>query len=245
MNKPNTTSSTIFGIVIAISVIVSAFILADAVKFVKRANETITIKGYAEKDIISDMASWTGSFSRRSADLVSGYNALERDREIVLNYLVENGFTREQIKLEPVQTYPVYEINSQGMNTNNIISHEMSQNFTVESDDVRLVERISSEATELIKQDIGLRSYTPQYTYSKLNDLKIEMLALATKDAKNRAEVLAENSGSKIGSLKSAQQGVFQITGANSTDISDYGMYNTNSIEKTIKSVVTIEYNIR
>lgn len=246
MSDKNSAGGGFFiGLFLALGIIIAAYLVSDAMKFIKRSNETITVKGYAEKDIVSDMANWSGQYARRSYDLVSGYNTLERDKELVLQYLKKQGFREEQIKFQPVNSYPVYEINQEGRSTNTIVGYDISQVFTVESDNVQLIEKVSVESSELIKQDIGFKSYSPQYTYTKLNDLKLEMLGLATADARSRAETLAENSDSKVGSLKSATQGVFQITSASSTDVSDYGMYDTYSIEKTIKSVVTIEYNIR
>jgi hypothetical protein len=75
--------------------------------------------------------------------------------------------------------------------------------------------------------------------------LKIQLLGEATKNARMRAEELASNSGSQVGELKYASQGVFQITPVNSTDVSDYGIYDTFTIDKSINAVVTIEYSIK
>lgn len=75
--------------------------------------------------------------------------------------------------------------------------------------------------------------------------MKIQLLGEATKNARMRAEGLARNSGSEIGTLKYASQGLFQITPVNPTDVSDYGIYDTTTIEKSVKAVVTIEYSIK
>jgi uncharacterized protein len=83
----------------------------------------------------------------------------------------------------------------------------------------------------------------PMYFYTKIADLKIDMLALATKDARNRAGKIAENAGSKLGELKSAKMGVFQITPINSNEVSDYGINDTSSIEKEIMSVVNCVFS--
>lgn len=109
---------------------------------------------------------------------------------------------------------------------------------------MELVTRISRESSELIKEGVEFNSSSPQYFYTKVNDLKIEMLGEATKDAKLRAEQLAINSGGKVGALRSAAQGVFQITTAYSTEVSDHGIYDTSTIEKSIKAVVTVQYSI-
>ena len=71
------------------------------------------------------------------------------------------------------------------------------------------------------------------------------MLREATKDAKRRAEEIASSSGNQIGAIRSARMGVFQITPANSYDISDYGVNDTSSLEKKVNAVVKAEYTIR
>lgn len=103
---------------------------------------------------------------------------------------------------------------------------------------------VAREATELINQGVHFSSYPPQYFYTRLSDLKVEMLGSATKDARERAEQLAVNSKSKVGKLRSASMGVFQITAANSTVVSDYGVYDTTTPEKDVKAVVTVSYSI-
>ncbi|WP_420795975.1 SIMPL domain-containing protein [Desulforamulus profundi] len=98
---------------------------------------------------------------------------------------------------------------------------------------------------ELIEQGVVFESQPPQYFYTKLNDLKVNMLAEATKDAKLRAEKMASSTGSRIGSQRSAKMGVFQITAVNSNEISDYGINDTSSIEKEITAVVNVEFSVK
>ena len=88
------------------------------------------------------------------------------------------------------------------------------------------------------------QSSEPQYFYTKLSDLKIEILAEATKDARQRVEQLAINSGCKVGTLRFASMGVLQITKAYSTEVSDYGIYDISSLEKDVKAVVTCGFSI-
>src|SRR4029077_8073817 len=96
----------------------------------------------------------------------------------------------------------------------------------------------------LIQDGIAFTSNAPEYYFTKLDDLKIQMLGQATKDARERAEQLAVNSRSKVGALRSASQGVFQITPPFSTEVSNTGQSDTTSIDKSIKALVTVEYAI-
>jgi hypothetical protein len=96
----------------------------------------------------------------------------------------------------------------------------------------------------LINQGILLESMAPEYLYTKLGDLKIEMLAEAAKDAKRRAEQIAQSTDSSIGTVRTARMGVLQITAADSTDVSDSGMNDTSSLEKDITAVVNVGFAV-
>jgi hypothetical protein len=105
---------------------------------------------------------------------------------------------------------------------------------------------MSREITTLLQQGIELNSSSPSYYYSRLNELKIDLLAKASADAKQRAESIATNSGGKLGDLKKANMGVFQITGRNSNEDYSYGgAFNTTSKEKTASITLKVEYQVR
>lgn len=233
-----------FGIVLAAGLIISSHIAAKAVVRVKLANQTITVKGYAEKPITSDRGTWYGSFSTRSEDLTAAYEKLQADLEKVLAYLEKSGVDVDYVKVSSVNTATLYRKTDEGRDTNEIEGYRLSRSVSLATTDVLLISKIANESTALIKDGVEFYSGYPSFIYTKIEDLKIEMLAAATQDARRRAETLATNSGSKVGPLRSASQGVFQITPAFSTDVSDYGRYDTSTIDKTIKAVVTVQYSI-
>ena len=112
------------------------------------------------------------------------------------------------------------------------------------STNVGEISQIAREATELINQGILIESTAPKYYYTKIGDLKVEMLGEAAKDAKDRAEKIASSTGNSIGSIRSAKMGVLQITAADSTDVSDYGVYDTSTIEKDMTAVVNVSFAV-
>ncbi|WDU83639.1 SIMPL domain-containing protein [Caloramator sp. Dgby_cultured_2] len=144
-----------------------------------------------------------------------------------------------------IVTMTNYEILPNGMQSTKIESYRLSQTIEITSNDVDELTKISREATELINLGVQFESYPPQYYYTKIADLKVDMLGLATKDAMQRAEQIAKNTGIKIGKLKSAKMGVFQITAPYSTEVSDYGIFDTMSINKEITAVVNCEFEIK
>jgi hypothetical protein len=114
----------------------------------------------------------------------------------------------------------------------------------VRSRDVQKVESVSRLSTELIDQDIQFISGTPEYFYTKLAELKIEMLAKATENAKQRATSIAGATGNKIGLMRSARMGIFQITPATSTDVADWGINDTTSRDKKVMAVVSVSFSV-
>ena len=131
-----------------------------------------------------------------------------------------------------------------GRETSEITGYALKQQVSVTSNDVEKIDQISREATELINQGILLESSAPQFFYTKLGDLKIEMLGEASKDAKTRADKIAKSTSSGIGSIRSARMGVMQITAPESTEVSDYGVNDTSSIEKDVTAVVNISFAV-
>ena len=244
-NKSHRTGFFLLGSSLGIALIISSLLFSDTLKFIKSGNQTIRVKGYAEKEIEADLARWTMSVSSFSTNQEWAYQEIESQTKIVFNYLKNNGITEDMIDINSISTQKYEEyIGESYRTTGKVLSYRLRQNITVESDDVYMIDKLSSKSTELLKSGISFETYSPNYLYTKLNDLKIEMLELASKDAFTRATKMAENSGSKVGRLASATQGVFQITGRNSNEIDDYGVNDTYSIAKTIKGVVTMEYTI-
>jgi len=233
------------GLSLAVGMIIAAFILSGTLEKIKAGEQSISVKGYAEKNIKADLGVWRAFISVRSYDLVSGYSKLQTDVDVLLKYLESKSIDKNSIKLGSISNYRNYRYSSDGRSTGEVAGYSLERNVSVTSNDVNLIEQLASESTSLIEKGVEINSSSPEYFYTKLNDLKVEMLGKATKDAKERAEVIAKSSGNEVGSIKSATQGVFQITSRNSAEISDYGEYNLYSIDKTIKAVVTVSFIVK
>ncbi len=234
----------VLGAALAVGMIASSWLVSSTVRDVKLANQTIVVKGYAQKEVKSDIVVWNGRFTSRDPDLVAAYSKLEKDLKVVLEYLSRSGITREEIDVSAVTTTIQNRKTSQGYDTNEIEQYVLEQSVSVRSGNVELISNLSRDSTTLIRDGIEFFSYPPEYYYSKIEDMKIQLLGEATQNARLRAEQLAVNSGGKVGVLRSASQGVFQITPRYSTDVEDYGMYDTSTIDKMVKAVVTIQYSI-
>jgi uncharacterized protein len=238
------TSRFIGQISLALAIVISAFLITNCLKKIKCPTK-VTVKGCAEKKIFSDFSKWQCEINTIGETQIEAYNKLKADIGLFKNYLSKEGILLDKVDFSPISTIELNQLNDKGHVTNKIESYKLIQEFSISSPDVDLVNKISHNATKLIQDGVNIRSSMPQYFYLNLDSLKITMLGEAANDAFQRAVELVSKSGSTIGALQSAQQGVFQITPAYSSSISDYGEYDTTSIEKRIKAVVTMEYEIR
>lgn len=126
-----------------------------------------------------------------------------------------------------------------------VLAYITEQKVQVKSSDIPAVEKVSREATELIERDILIRSSEPLYIYTKLSDLKIRMLAEASKDAKLRAEQIALNTGANLGGLLNARMGVLQVNEEFSTSVSWEGNNDKTTLDKDVLAIVTASFALR
>jgi hypothetical protein len=235
----------LLGAALALGLVISAAIGAAALTRIKLSHQTIEVKGYAEKLVTSDWAVWTGTFSVRAPALADGYRTLSDQRERVLAFLVSLGLAAKDVAMDPVDVVAEHPRDKDGNETDEVTGYRLTQGLSVSTGDVSLVDRVSRGSSALLAEGIGFESRAPEYYCTTLDDLKLAMLGQATKNARQRAEKLASGSGGRIGALASASQGVFQITPVRSTEVSGSGIYDTTTIEKAVKAVVTVEYSLR
>jgi uncharacterized protein len=233
-----------FLLLVSCLAIFSAILAFKTAKYFLPPPGKITTKGYAERKIISDFVVWEGRLNARQATLEEAFEQLSTNLTIVKGYLKENGIQEKELTISPIQTSFLNKRDEHGNYTHTIEAYELSCNFFIHSADISRVTLIAEQITQLIEQKIAIESYTPKYFYTKIDELKIDLLGAAAKDALARANQLAAPTHSRIHSLRSATQGVFQITPAYSTTISDSGENDTSTIEKSIRAVVTMEYAI-
>ncbi|MDP8252851.1 MAG: SIMPL domain-containing protein [Candidatus Kaelpia aquatica] len=235
----------ILGLCIVCATVFSTVILSKGVIQVKKlTEEIIEVSGSAEKDIVSDYIVWTSELRRRDIELKDAYAQLKDDLKKVKAYLLSKGIKDGEIVVSQVKNVTLYKKTEEGHNTNEIEGYLVAQEIEVRSYDVNKITDISRQSTELLDQGIQFMSDAPEYFYTSLSDLKIEMLARATENAKERAVRIAASTGSKIGVIRSAKMGTFQINPINSYDVSWYGNHDTSSLEKKVIAIVHAKFGV-
>lgn len=236
-------------VVIGVAVFFSVLVAANAFKNRNKSDNVVAVTGLAERDFVSDLIVWKSSFSVKNSTLTEAYAELKRQSESTRKFLEAKGIDAQQITFDAVdinQNYS-YTYGPNGNITSTVFAgYTLRQQLTVQSNDVAKVENVSREITELINQGIEIISYSPEYYYTQLSDLKVEMLAEASKDGYERAKTIAQNGNGKLGKLVFSNMGVFQIIAQNSSeDYSWGGAFNTSSKNKTATITVRLSYQLK
>ncbi|HQV77595.1 MAG TPA: SIMPL domain-containing protein [Chitinophagales bacterium] len=235
-------------LIIGLSFIIGLFLVGNAYKYKFRKQQTVIVTGLAETDFESDLIVWNGSYSRQSMDMKSAYSELKNDEKKITDFLLSKGINPKEIAFTSVAINKdfVSENNGNGGYYQRFNGYVLSQNVTIESKEISKVDNIYKDIAQLIDQNIELNSSAPRYYYTKLKDIKIELLAKASADAKLRAETIAQHSTSKLKGLVKSSMGIFQITGKNTDEDYTYGgSFNTSSKIKTASITVKSEYQLK
>ena len=234
-----------------ITLIISVFILAVAIIFAGGAiqtglkefrsiDRTVMMKGLAERDVVADLAIWNLSYTETGNDLTALQDTMDRKGQIILNFLKNNGLSADEVELQDVR---VQDLMAQSYRQNNATENRyiLTQSYLVRTNNIDAAAAASKKLGDLIRQGVVFAqssSTAPTYLYTKLNEVKPEMIAEATKNAREAAQEFAKNSGQKVGSIKYASQGVFQILPRDQT----YAVPESQQKNKTVRVVSTIQF---
>ena len=241
-------NSLMVALVGALAIVIFAVVLANAYKYKYKISNTINVTGNAKKDFESDIVKWSASFNRKPMDLSAASEQLKTDRNLVRKFLEDQGINPQEILFNAVNISRDFSYHSdgQGNSYNTFTGYNLSQNVSVESKDLDKVDNASREISALISQGIELSSNPPNYYYSKLEDLKLELISKASENAKQRASNIAIEAGSSLGDLIKADLGIFQITGQNDNEEYSYGgVFNTTARNKTANITVKTSYTAK
>ena len=183
--------------VIGLCVILTAAVLGGAYKHKYRSQNRIVVTGLGERQFTSDLIVWKGWIVEQAPAIESGYAALEANKRKVQEYLRSRGIADSAVLFMFVnvnrQTESVYQ---DGRYVGDrFTGYELRQEFRIESTDVEAVESVSREISSLIAQGVRMDAEQPEYFYTKLSDLKLELIEEATADARARAEIIARPHG--------------------------------------------------
>lgn len=241
-------TAALIAAVLVVSVVTSTVVASRAYVArgaqVLKAEQLITVKGATRKRIRSDQAVWDISVRGEAKTLQEAFAILDGGVGKVAAFLAGLGFAPGEQAVSAIDTSEHHVRDAKGNETREISGYTLSRSFTVTTLDVARVARAAGQVTQLIQEGVLVVSCPPRYYYSELAALKVGLMSEAAKDARARADNIAGAAGCRVAEVRSAQMGVLQVTQPLSTDVSDWGIYDTSTIEKDVQAVVTVCFRI-
>lgn len=254
-------SILLFSVFLSMALVISAYIIANAVKEFSFGENTIEVKGVATKQIKADKATLViniSGYGFTKGKLQDAYVDLDNQTKKVLTYLSEQNINSELIvpgnETSDI-SYHYFKEKIVGANETEeteekkrFFRYEAKRNLTITSTDVNKIAQLYFNMNKFFDVHGYQASVaSPDYLVSNLDDIKMPLIAAATANAKMRADEFARAGNVQVGPMKFAKQGTFNIlaTGQSSDDYSYGGTYDKNTIEKTAEVVVTVKFSIR
>ncbi|ENX12396.1 hypothetical protein F889_00359 [Acinetobacter colistiniresistens] len=236
-------------LILSLGFIISAAVMGYALKQLNNNKNSIIVKGLAEKPIQADSARWEIKLqtNHTSDTIPQAYQLLDQHMQALQHFFVEHGFKAADMQLGNKSSQPYYEeVNmGEGRINREFKGYLAMQSFVISSRDIKKIEKAARDAYLLDEKGIAIEQ-KPEYLVSNLEEIKMSLIANATKNAYSRANEFAKVGGAKVGMMRSASQGAFYILPeSGSDDDSDYGgAYDKATINKIARVVVTINYAI-
>ncbi|WP_438481223.1 SIMPL domain-containing protein [Oleiharenicola lentus] len=233
------------GLALAAALAFAALVVARAWTRIAES-QVVNVTGSARKNVRSDLVVWRASFSVDASTLLGAQEKLQIDLAKVSAFLTSRGLT--EFSTAPVQ---IREITSRqrdeddGTTSSVRVGYRLVQSLEVRSAEVDRVPKLASDTGELLQADVLFVSEGFEFIYTQANEAKVEMMAEATKDARTRADQIAQQGDRAIKELRNARQGVVQINPLYSTATSWEGNNDTSSIEKTITATISATFALK
>ena len=211
----------------------------------------ISVKGAAGIPVRADMASWSLTVNTKGKDLIQGSTLNSKHTQMIYDYLISTGFTPEEIVIEAVvphtnykrkyvQVSPTY---TREENTAEVLSYDFYRTITINTKRLEVVSKSYEGVSALLSQGIDLNIEKPAYRVSDIETKKLAVLKEAIRNAHLRAQLFTGLDDSKSLELSNAQSSVFQITRPEA-EASDYGYYDTSTVDKVARTVVTVTFKL-
>lgn len=226
--------------VLAVGIGVAGWFTADGLREARTGDRFVTVKGLAEREVKADLALWPMRFVATSNALDEAQAKSRADAGAIVAFLTEAGIGRDEIA---VQSLEVTDLLAQAYRSGPVESRFIvTQTLMVRSGDVDRIAVASQNVGELVARGVVLsgegQATGPAFVFTGLNAIKPDMIAQATRDARAAGEQFAADSGSRLGGIRSASQGLFQILPRDAAP----GEMESRQINKTVRVVTTIEY---
>lgn len=247
-DNKNSLPLIIFGIILALGLIAAAFVLGTQFKNLKQSG-TITVKGLAEAPYKANLAQIQMGVSAWGQDYAGALANGKNDFKALQQFVASKGFSISSQNVTPISVEPYNEdyVDEQGQTRTRQNGYKATQTLSVSSQELNKITNMLAQVQNYRISHESVTFEKPQYLLNDLEKIKHDLIAKATDDANKRAEEFAKTGHAKVGVMRSASQGSFNILDAHNpdTDDSDYGgTYDKDGVDKLVRLVVTIDYAI-
>ena len=247
-DKRNSLPLIIFGIILALGLIAAAFVLGTQFKNLKQSG-TITVKGLAEAPYKANLAQIQMGVSAWGQDYAGALANGKNDFKALQQFVASKGFSVSSQNVTPISVEPYNEdyVDEQGQTRTRQNGYKATQTLSISSQELNKITNMLAQVQNYRISHESVTFEKPQYLLNDLEKIKHDLIAKATDDANKRAEEFAKTGHAKVGVMRSASQGSFNILDAHNpdTDDSDYGgTYDKDGVDKLVRLVVTIDYAI-
>lgn len=235
MRENHKTGAAILGLFICIGLTALGYLLGNAAIEYKQFDRSVMVKGLSEREYEADIVIWPIKFSATGNDLESLYDTIEKSTDLIKTFLINSGISQQEITFSS-PSITDKSAQQYGNNTRAEFRYTAFQTVTVYSKNISVVRAVMSSLSELGKQGIvftgGDYQSQTEYLFTRLNEVKPEMIEEATTKARAVAEKFSADSKSRLGKIKKASQGQFSITSRDKN----------NPHIKKVRVVSTVEY---
>ena len=230
--RPDNKALIIGAGILSAGLIAGGYLLGDGLLRAKMADRSVTVRGLAERDVMADLATWTISYSATTTNLASAQQSVDQDTEALVSWFGELGFPADA--LQPVS------VNVSSYNNNGVPQFTVRQRMSLRTTDIDRAQDAVKRQFELVRRGVLLEEGSGiSFTFTGLNQIKPEMVAEATRDARASAQQFAQDSGSDVGSIRNATQGYFSIS-ARDGNSGGWGVADTPF--KKVRVVTTVDF---
>ncbi len=225
--------------ILSIGIIVLGYCISYGILHFHQFNRYVSVKGLSDRKVQADNVIWKINYNATATSLSKLYQKINTDQQLIKSFLLENGIDKKNIYFGSISTSQnTKKVDKNGQEESSYIEYSSYGDVTVTTSQVTLIQSLSQKVIDLVSKDVLISSNDVQYYYTKLNEIKPEMLKLATNNAKLAAWKFAENAQANLGSLRQASQGLFTISNADHS-------YGNSDPSKVIRVVVNAEYFIK
>ena len=225
---------------LGISIMLAALIFGYFFYQSRMTRDYVDVLGAAALRFESDIVKWNVTMEENTGllNVGEGYRNIQDKRDRFVKILSSQGIPQEGININPINIDNRWE-------DGKVVGYTLRQPIFIISEVIEKVEDLALNPDELLANNIFFQVSSLEYFYSKIDLLKKDLLTMATKNARERAEKILQDSPYRPGRMISAKAGVFQIIEPYSTEVESYGMYNTSSRKKDITVTVHAQFLIQ